>query len=981
MKILFAVSNENVSNKIVDSYRKKYGEAVSFKNVFYFNAIIRELQKDKEYDRVVISEDLEPFSNSNYDVIDKFILERIQEISYQTETESGKKIDIIIICTDRRTKSSYVLSKMYEYGVYNALIGGDRRIDNVCDLIYQPRTADEARAYYKIENVESDTNIDDVTEQEVQNILIHYKRLGKNEDRYADSFNNIAAQYTDNQLKVIIKCLPINVRAVLEAECPRYQELVTSFGETEKEKKEKEKIQEQRRIEQIENEKKLKNKIEREKREAIRNAQRNSVQAQNQTAINNSGIDLLDNRNNHPRMTGNVIIPNSMDIRNERKIYSEDDLTELSSQQRPARTISEPVQAISEPVKVAKPETNYSTNSVLPGIEIPETINTPEPSLPGFEDLDDISLPEVEVPKKEVVPTMEDIAVPVVEENEPVQQKLEEVIPAGEEAPKKRGRGRPRKYPVEPPKPKGKRGRPRKNPLPEEVQPVKENKISDAQNNTNTEIPQLPGFDNLDEQPVQSTSSNMPNNNSVELPGFEDFEPQTNSTTNMNAQPTNSVELPGFEDFNNTVQESNTTTQSSSLPGLDLFDEPVTKENTNTNDLFSNNTNNSYSANENNGDILSSLPGIDDDIITSSNSSNNYEDPFAPSTSYTQQPTKTETSYSLPGLDLSTEQKSDNISNHKSYTTFDQKKEEALKQLENRTYSTGSLNNVLTKDKKIVAFVGASKNGTSFLVNNLACLFSSIGIKTAILDMTQNKNSYYIYTNNDEKLRNIAYTSIENLENGMAEGIKVDRNLEIYTSVPNDGKDYSNSEAILSTLIQNESLVLIDCDFNTDPGYFANAQEIYLVQSMDILTIQPLTAFLRDLKTKGILDPEKLRVVINKELKVRNLTSKAVIGGMSFYNDPAMSYMTELFSKDKIKACTIPFDDNVYSKYLEAMVNCVVTISGYTKNFMNSLKILGNMVYPLLSKQTYGTRPGESTYGSNFSSEMNSTLNQMRNKY
>ena len=81
MKILFAVSNENVSNKIVDSYQKRYGEAVSFKSVFYFNAIIREIHKDKTYDRIVISEDLEPFSNINYDVIDKFILERFKEIT------------------------------------------------------------------------------------------------------------------------------------------------------------------------------------------------------------------------------------------------------------------------------------------------------------------------------------------------------------------------------------------------------------------------------------------------------------------------------------------------------------------------------------------------------------------------------------------------------------------------------------------------------------------------------------------------------------------------------------------------------------------------------------------------------------------------------------------------------------------------------------------------------------------------------------
>ena len=246
--------------------------------------------------------------------------------------------------------------------------------------------------------------------------------------------------------------------------------------------------------------------------------------------------------------------------------------------------------------------------------------------------------------------------------------------------------------------------------------------------------------------------------------------------------------------------------------------------------------------------------------------------------------------------------------------------------------------------------------------------------------MTKNRNAYYIYTNNDENLRQISYDAIDKLENGVAEGIKVDRNLDVYTAVPNEEKDFSNAEAILTTLARTYSLVLIDCDFDTPLGYFANAQEIYLVQSMDILTIQPLTAFLRELKTNGILDQEKLRVVVNKEIKVRGLTSKTIIGGMSFYNDPSMSYMTELFNKDKIKACTLPFEDSTYSKYLETLVNCNVSISGYSKNFMNSLKILGNMVYPLLSKQTY-IKTGPDYTRSNFSDEMNNTLNQMRNKY
>ena len=271
----------------------------------------------------------------------------------------------------------------------------------------------------------------------------------------------------------------------------------------------------------------------------------------------------------------------------------------------------------------------------------------------------------------------------------------------------------------------------------------------------------------------------------------------------------------------------------------------------------------------------------------------------------------------------------------------------------------------MAKDKKIVAFIGSPKNGVSFLVNSLADIFASVGINTAILDMTKNKNSYYIYTKNDENLRKIAYTSLENLQMGNAEGIKVKNNLTVYTALPNDGKDYSNAEPILSTIVQNHSLVFIDCDFDTDPSYFGFSQEIYLVQSMDILTIQPLTAFLKELKTQGVLEPEKVKIVINKELKVRGLTSKQIIGGMSFYNDPAMSYMTELFNKDLVKYCSIPFDEIAYSKYLECLLNCKISVNGYSKNFMNRLKNLGDMVYPLTSRQTYSPNADSQGYAQN----------------
>ncbi|MCI8545916.1 MAG: hypothetical protein HFJ44_01630, partial [Clostridia bacterium] len=478
----------------------------------------------------------------------------------------------------------------------------------------------------------------------------------------------------------------------------------------------------------------------------------------------------------------------------------------------------------------------------------------------------------------------------------------------------------------------------------------------------------------LNNQPNQYQQSNQIQTDP--LAGFSDLD----TSINQNVAETNN--LPGLEDWDKDPLEENNAgndwsrdpfeENTDTLPGID---NSVGYSLENNEDTLSSSVVNPYNTNqyENNTSIQQqetnsySQQQYASQMNTEYSSNNNYNqyDNFA---------TGTQT---MSGFGIS-----NNNESVTSYTPSQERRESLQKIEENKSYSTGSLNSILTRDKKIVAFVGASKSGTSFLVNNLACLFSSIGVKTAILDMTKNKNSYFIYTNNEEELRNVAYNSIENLEKGYAQGIPVDRNLNVYTTIPNDGKDYSNAEAILSTLVQNESLILVDCDFDTDLGYLANAQEIYLVQSMDILTIQPLTAFLRDLKTKGILDPEKLRIVINKETKVRGLSSKAIIGGISFYNDPAMSYMTELFNKDKIKACSIPFDEGIYARYLESIVNCSITISGYNKNFMNSLKMLGNMVYPLLSKQTYGSKSSaESNYGNNFSTEMNNTLNQMKNKY
>ena len=783
MKVLFAVNNDNISDAILKKYQKNYKEILSYKNVYYFNAIIKELQKDKTYDRVIISEDLEPFANNNYEAIDKFLFEKLDGISEEAIDEEGINTDIIFICSDRRNKSDNMLSKLFNIGIYSAMIGQDRSTDEVCRLINQPRTKKEAKQYYRIdvEGMEYQSESENtVSEMEVQNIVAHYKRLekfGKNEDKYLDSFNNIVSQYNDEQLKIIIKYLPISVKAVLEEKSQKYQQLTTFSLSNLK-------------IKQMNNNMGEKNKNQSyEKTDSIE-------------------VKMLKNESDKNQITRPVVIP------------SELNKTEVTKLIKPAVKLKEDVK-----------------------------INT----------------------EKEIVEMNNELNFEGTEKIEPV----------------KRGRGRPKKVvpqaEQQEEKPKKGRGRPRKNPLPEEIQ-------------------------------VEEKDDEL-----VDLFNIEEVEKQ--ATTKEN-----DIDL-----FDLDMEDDEEKDDSIDLFGLDE-DETVPEENDDSEELD-----------------LFNLDSNDIDLDKQENTVVNDENE--------------EDSLDLFGLNAD----------------FEKEEKKEIDKIQYNQTEPANLAATLTKDKKIVSFVGTTKNGTSFIVNNAAHLLSSMGISTAILDMTKTRNAYYIYTNSEEQLMQTAKESISKLKSGIAEGIRVNKNLTVYTSLPEDDNDYTDVDSILSTLVKNYSVVLIDCDFDTHMEYFGASQEIYLVQSMDVLTIQPLTAFLRNMQSKGILRQEKLKIVINKSVNIRSVPIKTLIGGISKYNDPSMTYMKDLFDKDMVPYCVIPFEVQNYIKYLDSLITCTISLNGYTKQFMAALKQLCNMIYPLINKQTYSPRGDK--YKDNFSDEMNNTLNKMKRKY
>ena len=659
----------------------------------------------------------------------------------------------------------------------------------------------------------------------MRNILNHFKKLGKNEDKYVQSFNNIVSQYNEKQLRIIISMLPLNVKAVLEESSPEYQRIATSGGLMSKNVSTRQKIK--------------------------------KMNGPSEKLLMTDGL----NKTSKP-----VVVPATMGSSNVKKVVTKN-------------------------IKPA--EISYKE-------EFDDSDDIEE-----FEDVDDF------------------VDIDEIDENEKVNQKIVEEPIEVEEKPKRRGRPRKQKKEDEnksiEDKPR-KRGRPKKV-IEEETISIDE-LMSSIEDNSQ---------DDDSSQDFESDDLNL-------LPGFEDEKKSNDDESDFETNEyENETENNDYEDaIADEDEDDDEDDFESMLPGFEISEESEKSEEEN------------Y------------LPQVNEE----ENDYNNYDNNSYNNNSY------------------------DN--NSYRVNNYQQQKQEYSVEDESvydENFDKAGFESLLTPEKKVVAFLGTTKNGTSFIVNSVAEVLSKLGVNVAILDATKNKNAYYIYTKNAEELRKTATNSFQNLILGNPYGVQANQNLSIYTGVPMETENIKNYGPILETLVKNHTCILIDCDYDTPKGYFDNAQELFLVQSMDILTIQPLTAFLRELKSKNILDEQKINIVINKCLKLKGITTRNIIGGMAFYNDPEMSFMTELFDRNTVKYTEVPFNEEVYTKYLSGVVECEISSNNYPKDFKNILTDLAGKVYPLAPRQAINPNKKvknkmDSSYNINgFSSNMNNTLNNMRKNY
>ncbi len=1067
MRVLFAVSNDNIATSIVNKYQQKYKEIITNKNVYYFNAIINELQKNKSYDAIVIGEDLEPISNNNYDEIDRFLFEKLDGISDEASKPTGEDIPIILICSDRRTKSDQLLIKLFGIGIYNAIIGNDRSIDTVCNLIYKPRNKKEAKLYYKVdaENVGRYERGDDqdVSEVEIQNILAHYRKIGLNEKKCVESFEKIAEQYNDTQLRLIINFLPKEVKDILEVNSVRYKKLVsngTVLSNGKYTQYNKQNPRKPGKLDILTKDLKKTNlskpivipsTINVNKDVKTNNNIQNSPAIVNQNAIQAKPMQQMQNIEQTRQMQSINQMQNfsqARQIQNQPSYVKENQINQQPSIQPNTQSNIQPsIQSNAQPsIKQNTLSNTQQNNNKTQGVD------------KGMQTLINSN------------------------DNNDINQNLENVAPNAEA---KRGRGRPRKVQVAPtvtntdnnlsaeslnsnvsvePVIKRKRGRPPKK-LDTQVQ-------GDSINNTMQQLPIqstsaamqntvansnqtqnyddiLPGLEETKEEPVDlfgmspidETTINTANSNNNDnnyynntLPGLEEniesinmnndnlnsdnnlfdldleesntSKDQINNTTNNDLYNMSNTETNNTSDLYNM---SNTETNNTS----DLYNMSNTETN-NTSDLYSmtntetNNTPDLYSMSNmetnNNPNLYSTSNTEMNNNADLYNMSNTTQNTFVSPYNNNFNNNSYQNIYEMDNMYGNNQVQYNPMQNNQSQNNQPQNINQNPYNQNNFVNNTNDLmnmqnqnpvnNNVIAGNGKIAIFVGTTKNGTSFIVNNLAQLLSQNGVKTAILDLTRNKNSYYMFTDNDANLMKKATDSIKNLSNGIVEGLDVNKNLTVFTSLP-DGIEETNKDTIIQTLSNNFEITLLDCDFNTNIEYFIKANEIYLIQTMDTFTIQPLTQFLSDLKLKNVLDESKLRVIINKYVRLRKLDEKMIIGGMSKYNEPSMTLQRDLFNAQTIKSVTIPFEIETYAKYLESIAMCNLNLNGYSQNFLNSLETLKNMVYPLISGGNYnnnsqikteekrglfGNKKNKNTtvQGAQFSNNVNDTLNKMR---
>ena len=919
MKVLFAIRDDNnIVDTIVRKYQRDYNKKLVYKEVKNFTAILRELQQNNNYDRIVISDDIDEKINKSENK-NKLILTKLKSIR-SVALKDDKQIPIIFF-SDNNKLTNY----LYELNIYNGIIGTDITKKRIYELMLKPRNRLQAKDYYKIndevvnkakktiekvnkKNVENKIRKDEKkvvkseknkivdTNKEKSNNLVsdvekaikYLNQVGLDEEKYVKKFDNICSKLSKEELQIVIKSLSLRTKKILKNNSSKYNKLISVVvkdnektkakeestvkrgrGRPRKEKKEEEPAVKRKRgrprktVESIEENEPIKKNVEENKEKKTKLESKKKLEDKNKTVKKEKNEEDLDFEENDLLSKEKKSFTKSK-TKNKEKI--EENLDEISKN------------------KVDDDELDLDEKD---------------------DDLDDVKYNDQDLDEDDIEDD-DDLDLDDEDDTDDIED--------------------------------------------DDDLDLDEDDTDDIEDDDDLDLDEDDTDDIEDDDDLD-----LDEDDTDDIEDDDDLNIDEDDTDNIDDDHNNKENTSNSSAINNNTEDD----EIFDLDDNEFYDEKNAKSSENKNDDdFVFDVDDEKSDDEDVDDSLNLVSDTDDDDIL------NLDDEFNIEDTNKNENSADDDDADILNLDNDDLKVDDNqiginqpgqfsgIRNKNYNPNYDISKQiNEINGNTDRGKTEEEKRITIPEEKKIVAFVGAHGNGTSFIINNLALLLSEQGIKTAIVDLTKNKNSYYIFTQNEERLRGIAYSCFEKLKSGISDGIIVNKNLTVYTSLPNADSEIENKETAINTLLSEFSLVLFDCDTETDQEYFEIAQEIYLVQSLDVLTIQPLTTLLKKLKMNKLLNEEKLRILINKDLRVNKLNERILISAMSVYNSPDTTYQLDLFNRDKIGYLTIPFEEKNYSKYLDELADCKLTIRGYSKNLISSFNKLAKFVYPINGKK------------------------------
>ena len=224
MKVLFAIRDEdNIVDTIVRKYQQDYKKKMTYKEAKNFTAIIRELQQNNDYDRIVISEDInQKLKNSENG--EGAILKKLKHIV----EASGDNTSIIYICDNKA-----MIKKLLEMNIYNIIIGRDKIKRNIYDTIINPKDKNSAFELYGIKDDKKTERNDKVKKNEKKESTIdlvrNIKYLNRDDldnDKYIKRFDNLCSRLDKDDIEVIIKSLNTSTKRILRRGSTKYKRFI-----------------------------------------------------------------------------------------------------------------------------------------------------------------------------------------------------------------------------------------------------------------------------------------------------------------------------------------------------------------------------------------------------------------------------------------------------------------------------------------------------------------------------------------------------------------------------------------------------------------------------------------------------------------------------------------------------------------------------------------------------------------------------------